>query len=179
MVCIPFLMVQFIIYLISDPGVECSEKEARNNLIETVVGGEVGGTEFTQTFDAIWEAHVQQLMPCKMCGRTFFPDRITIHQKSCRGSNNVAPLRKPIPSNKSNNQAQPAKIMAKTNMDPKNVNSSKLKAAENLSDDHKMLLASPQPVRRQLHQQQDAVVVVSTKDKVARIRSLGNSQDMD
>ena len=31
--------------------------------------------------EAIWEAHVQQLIPCSKCGRTFFPDRIKV-QKS-------------------------------------------------------------------------------------------------
>ena len=64
----------------------------------------------------------------------------------------------------------------------KNSNSidiSKLIASENLSDDHKMLLASPQPVRRQLHTSQDAVVVVTTQDKMARIKSLGNSQETE
>ena len=28
--------------------------------------------------EAIWEAHVQQLIPCTTCGRTFFPDRIQV-----------------------------------------------------------------------------------------------------
>ena len=60
-----------------------------------------------------------------------------------------------------------------------NIDLSKLKTTENLSDDHKMLLASPQPVRRQLHQQQDAVMVVTTQDKMARIKSLGSSQETE
>ena len=30
--------------------------------------------------EAIWEAHVQQLIPCSKCGRTFFPDRIKVRQ---------------------------------------------------------------------------------------------------
>ena len=28
--------------------------------------------------EAIWTAHVQQLIPCGNCGRTFFPDRIKV-----------------------------------------------------------------------------------------------------
>ena len=28
--------------------------------------------------ETIWEAHVQQLIPCGRCGRTFFPDRIKV-----------------------------------------------------------------------------------------------------
>ncbi len=42
-------------------------------------------TPFDETFDAIWEAHVQQLMPCDLCGRTFFPDRIGVHKRWCKG----------------------------------------------------------------------------------------------
>ena len=30
------------------------------------------------SFSAIWEAHVQQLIPCSLCARTFFPDRIEV-----------------------------------------------------------------------------------------------------
>lgn len=37
------------------------------------------------SFNAIWEAHMQQLIPCTLCGRTFFPDRIEVHQRSCKG----------------------------------------------------------------------------------------------
>ncbi len=48
-------------------------------------GADADGSEFNGTFDAIWEAHVQQLTPCAKCGRTFFPDRIGIHEKSCKG----------------------------------------------------------------------------------------------
>lgn len=39
------------------------------------------------SFTAIWEAHVQQLIPCTQCSRTFFPDRIEVHQRSCKGIN--------------------------------------------------------------------------------------------
>ena len=28
---------------------------------------------------------MQQLIPCSLCGRTFFPDRIQVHQRSCKG----------------------------------------------------------------------------------------------
>jgi len=37
------------------------------------------------SFNAIWEAHMQQLIPCGLCARTFFPDRIEVHQRSCKG----------------------------------------------------------------------------------------------
>ena len=44
-------------------------------------------TPYDEAFDAIWEAHVQQLVPCAQCGRTFFPDRIEVHIKWCKGNN--------------------------------------------------------------------------------------------
>ena len=138
--------------------------------------GDIKGPEFNQMFEAIWEEHVQQLVPCKLCGRTFFPDRIVVHQKSCKGStppNN--PNKRLGPDNNSNKGNLAIRNAANRNR----VNFSKLKRAENLSDDHKMLLASPQPVRRLLHQQQDAVVVVTAQDKITRIRSLGNSLETD
>ena len=135
---------------------------------------ELGGAAFSQTFDAIWDAHVQNLTPCKICGRTFFPDRITKHENSCKAltSSTTLPRKPGIPKD------TPQKGIKGQKNNP-NIDISKLKTTENLSDDHKMLLASPQPVRRQLHQQQDAVVVVTTQDKVARIKSLGNSQETD
>jgi len=114
------------------------------------------------------------LTPCKNCGRTFFPDRITKHENTCKAltSSTTLPRKPGIPKD------TPQKGIKGQKNNP-NIDISKLKTTENLSDDHKMLLASPQPVRRQLHQQQDAVVVVTTQDKVARIKSLGNSQETD
>ncbi|XP_050513946.1 zinc finger protein 474-like isoform X3 [Diabrotica virgifera virgifera] len=38
------------------------------------------------TREAAWQNHLSQLVPCKNCGRTFNPDRVAIHEKSCKGS---------------------------------------------------------------------------------------------
>ena len=135
---------------------------------------ENSGTPFNQTFDAIWDAHVQNLTPCKHCKRTFFPDRITKHENSCKGSSSSMVLPRKVMPLKEATQKD-----TKNQKNNNNIDITKLKTTENLSDDHKMLLASPQPVRRQLHQQQDAVMVVTTQDKMARIKSLGNSQETD
>ncbi|GFY52832.1 uncharacterized protein TNIN_412661 [Trichonephila inaurata madagascariensis] len=35
--------------------------------------------------DNAWESHLQQLVPCPLCQRTFFPDRLAIHKRSCKG----------------------------------------------------------------------------------------------
>ncbi|XP_077971630.1 zinc finger protein 474-like [Styela clava] len=33
---------------------------------------------------AAWEASQSQLLPCDRCGRTFLPDRLLVHQRSCK-----------------------------------------------------------------------------------------------
>ncbi|XP_018357848.1 PREDICTED: uncharacterized protein LOC108757779 [Trachymyrmex cornetzi] len=38
------------------------------------------------TVEANWMTHLSQLIPCKHCGRTFNPDRVNIHEKSCKGN---------------------------------------------------------------------------------------------
>nr|XP_018898353.1 PREDICTED: uncharacterized protein LOC109031353 [Bemisia tabaci] len=35
--------------------------------------------------DWFWESHREQLIPCKKCGRTFNPDRVVVHERSCKG----------------------------------------------------------------------------------------------
>ncbi|XP_023345131.1 zinc finger protein 474 [Eurytemora carolleeae] len=40
--------------------------------------------DLNDSFDAIWQAHMQQLQPCGTCGRTFFPERLVIHERSCK-----------------------------------------------------------------------------------------------
>lgn len=126
---------------------------------------------FQQAFDAVWEAHVQQLIPCKSCGkhqhvsmfvamayinhipgRTFFPDRIRVHQKSCKGKDN----------NQNGGSKKKNKMNSSQSLQAPLVGAAqKLAAAEaQLS-----LLTSPQPVKRQLHSNQDSVVVVKSKSK--------------
>lgn len=97
--------------------------------------------EYNEAFEAIWEAHVQQLIPCKNCNRTFFPDRIKVHQKSCKGSG--------------------VKVTVNAS------NSSPAKTAENAPNSVDILLSSPSLIRRQLHNQQDAVVVTADDFQVS------------
>ncbi|XP_011861878.1 PREDICTED: uncharacterized protein LOC105558674 isoform X2 [Vollenhovia emeryi] len=40
----------------------------------------------TATTEANWMTHLSQLVPCKRCGRTFNPERVNVHEKSCKGS---------------------------------------------------------------------------------------------
>ena len=37
-----------------------------------------GEENLQDSFSEIWEAHMQQLIPCQHCARTFFPDRIEV-----------------------------------------------------------------------------------------------------
>ncbi|XP_046358986.2 zinc finger protein 474-like [Haliotis rufescens] len=46
------------------------------------VGG--GGLTRDQMNEAAWEASKAQLIPCPNCGRTFAPDRLSVHQRACR-----------------------------------------------------------------------------------------------
>ena len=153
-----------------------NENDISNQDMFNIDNGNVenNGTAFSQTFEAIWDAHVENLTPCKHCKRTFFPDRIAKHENSCKAQTNSSLLPRKASISK--------ETSLKNIKNKKNNNSidiSKLITSENLSDDHKMLLASPQPARRQLHTSQDAVVVVTTQDKMARIKSLGNSQETE
>ena len=37
--------------------------------------------------EAAWEASKAQLIPCEHCGRKFQPDRLQVHQRSCKPGN--------------------------------------------------------------------------------------------
>ncbi|XP_069749727.1 zinc finger protein 474-like [Narcine bancroftii] len=34
--------------------------------------------------EAAWKSSQDQLVPCDICGRTFLPDRLVVHQRSCK-----------------------------------------------------------------------------------------------
>eukprot|EP00058_Branchiostoma_floridae_P024438 XP_002609928.1 hypothetical protein BRAFLDRAFT_85876 [Branchiostoma floridae] len=34
--------------------------------------------------EAAWQAAQANLVPCPICGRTFLPDRLVVHQRSCK-----------------------------------------------------------------------------------------------
>ncbi|NXH32181.1 ZN474 protein, partial [Myiagra hebetior] len=34
--------------------------------------------------EAAWTSAQAQLVPCDICGRTFLPDRLIVHQRSCK-----------------------------------------------------------------------------------------------
>lgn len=42
---------------------------------------------------AAYEAAQSQLIPCPKCGRTFAPDRIDVHERSCKSAGSKIPQR--------------------------------------------------------------------------------------
>ena len=41
--------------------------------------------------EAAWKNAQAQLLPCENCGRTFAPDRLSVHQRSCKPKQGAAP----------------------------------------------------------------------------------------
>ena len=101
---------------------------------------------FIEEFDTVWEAHMQLLIPCTKCGRKFFPDRIEVHKRSCKGPQGGVKPQPPQP---------PAAAPAAAAIASSSTNPISATALANVE----MLLSTPLAIRRQLHSQTDAVVI--------------------
>ena len=44
-----------------------------------------GGNDLERFNQAAYKSAQGQLLPCENCGRTFQPDRLPVHQRSCKG----------------------------------------------------------------------------------------------
>nr|CAH7729589.1 unnamed protein product [Callosobruchus chinensis] len=44
-----------------------------------------GNIDYEATTEAHWQSHLSQLIPCNVCKRTFNPDRVEVHERSCKG----------------------------------------------------------------------------------------------
>ncbi|GFU34162.1 zinc finger protein 474 [Trichonephila clavipes] len=53
---------------------------------EVILRGD-GSFDTAAMSEAAWQIHLEQLVPCENCGRTFLPDRLEVHQRGCRGDN--------------------------------------------------------------------------------------------
>lgn len=51
-----------------------------------------GQYNLEQINEAAWQASQANLAPCENCGRTFLPDRLMVHQKSCKPGKPLKPL---------------------------------------------------------------------------------------
>ncbi|KAG8456262.1 hypothetical protein GDO86_002159 [Hymenochirus boettgeri] len=47
------------------------------------IGGK-GSYDLVALNEAAWQSAQRQLIPCDICGRTFLPDRLLVHQRSCK-----------------------------------------------------------------------------------------------
>jgi len=75
-------------------------------LPDIALGGGIGGAKITaggkydinkidQMNEAAWKAAQANLVPCENCGRTFLPDRLMVHLKSCKPGKPLKPLSRP------------------------------------------------------------------------------------
>lgn len=80
--------------------------------------------------EAAWQAAQDNLVPCGNCGRTFNPDRLIVHQKSCRPGKPLKPLRtnqgQNTPSDEDTNNNNNARPGTATLSNPKIVKSASL-----------------------------------------------------
>lgn len=54
-----------------------------------------GGGRYTEEWNqAAWQSAQANLVPCENCGRTFAPDRLSVHQRSCSPDKPLKPLKK-------------------------------------------------------------------------------------
>ena len=65
--------------------------------------GASGSYDVERFNEAAWAAAQANLIPCEHCGRTFNPDRLPVHQRSCTANNPMKPIRK---ADNNNNQEE-------------------------------------------------------------------------
>ena len=68
--------------------------------------GTYGRVDLEKVNEAAFQSAQEQLIPCNVCGRTFLPDRLPVHQRSCTASN---PARSVLPKTKNNHNRTFAK----------------------------------------------------------------------
>lgn len=61
--------------------------------LPSITGSKSGGYNIEAWNEAAWKSAQDNLAPCENCGRTFNPDRLPVHQKSCKPGKPLKPLR--------------------------------------------------------------------------------------
>ncbi|XP_034780433.2 zinc finger protein 474-like isoform X2 [Acipenser ruthenus] len=59
-------------------------KNLRRPLPQKPQANQTGGATREKQNEAAYQSYKDQLLPCSNCGRTFAPDRLLVHQKSCK-----------------------------------------------------------------------------------------------
>lgn len=67
------------------------------------IGGSGGKTDHARFNEMAWQTAQANLVECGNCGRTFQPDRLVIHQRSCKPGKSVKPGHKTVTSSNANN----------------------------------------------------------------------------
>ncbi|XP_050433068.1 zinc finger protein 474-like [Adelges cooleyi] len=52
---------------------------------EIIIDAATGQVDQQATREEYWKTYLSQLVPCDRCQRTFDPDRLEVHQRSCKG----------------------------------------------------------------------------------------------
>ena len=55
-----------------------------NKCMANVAGSGSGNYDYTAANEAAYQSAQSNLCPCPNCGRTFLPDRLMVHKRSCR-----------------------------------------------------------------------------------------------
>ncbi|XP_015379810.1 PREDICTED: zinc finger protein 474-like isoform X2 [Diuraphis noxia] len=55
---------------------------------EVIIDEVTGKVNQQATREEHWKSYLSQLVPCDRCKRTFDPDRLEVHQRSCKGVTN-------------------------------------------------------------------------------------------
>lgn len=55
---------------------------------EVIIDEATGKVDQRATREEHWKSYLSQLVPCDRCKRTFDPDRLEVHQRSCKGVTN-------------------------------------------------------------------------------------------
>lgn len=66
----------------------CERILTNNNYIIAVRFSVTGKVDQRATREEHWKSYLSQLVPCDRCKRTFDPDRLEVHQRSCKGVTN-------------------------------------------------------------------------------------------
>lgn len=61
------------------------------NILPSLSGN--GGDDLGRRNQLAYESSQKQLVPCRNCGRTFLPERLEIHMRSCKPGSKTMPLR--------------------------------------------------------------------------------------
>ena len=69
--------------------------------------GNSGKVDNERFNELAWKAAQSNLVECDNCGRTFQPDRLQIHQRSCKPGKPLKPLRQNVNANNTNELDRP------------------------------------------------------------------------